>query len=242
MDWGTKIDIIEQETGKSIYKVLNIRPAYISDLKSGKSKNPSSDFVLNLIKQFNINPDWLLRGQGPVFASKGTLINNVTVQHITIDTKESKEKSVLFLWVTPEDCAKLKKTIEAFADKTTSLFITYYAKDFPEGFANSECSKEITETCSAHNIEVIPFEVSESMLKNPDSISSIKECLILNIFPRIQMLKPSKLTLGLSQSNKSSIITINHALLGLYVLDHYFGKSFPEDSVSLCQIEEKLVW
>ncbi|MCR4631127.1 MAG: hypothetical protein K5786_05805 [Treponema sp.] len=237
MDWKKIIDEIENETGKSIYKELNIRPAYISDLKSGKSKIPNSDFVLNLIKHFNINPNRLLNGQGPIFASKGTLINNIKIQHITLSVK-----SVLFLWITPEDSAKLKKTIEAFADKTTSLFITYYTKDFPEGFANSACSKEITETCSAHNIEVIPFEVSESMLKNPDSISSIKECMILNIFPRIQMLKPTKLTLGLSQSNKSSIININHALLGLYVLDHYFSKSFPEDCVNLCQIEEKLVW
>lgn len=67
MEWGRIIDIIEEKTGKSICKELEIRPQYLSDLRSGKSKKPNSDFVLNLISVFNLNPNWLLTGEGDMF-------------------------------------------------------------------------------------------------------------------------------------------------------------------------------
>lgn len=67
MEWGRKIDIIERTTGKSISKELGVRSQYLSDLRSGKSKNPSSDFVLKLIEIFNLNPNWLLTGEGEMF-------------------------------------------------------------------------------------------------------------------------------------------------------------------------------
>lgn len=68
MDWGRIIDIIEEKSGKSVYKTLGIRSQYVSDLRSGKSKNPNSEFVLNLIDKFNLNPDWLLTGEGEMFS------------------------------------------------------------------------------------------------------------------------------------------------------------------------------
>lgn len=69
MEWGRIIDIIEEKTGKSVYKELGLRPQYLSDLRSGKSKNPNSDFVLKLIDTFNLNPNWLLTGEGEMFQS-----------------------------------------------------------------------------------------------------------------------------------------------------------------------------
>ena len=61
MDWQRIIDILEQNfPDRSLSKELGVRTQFISDLKSGKSKNPGSDFVLKLIKQFYINPAWLL--------------------------------------------------------------------------------------------------------------------------------------------------------------------------------------
>ena len=67
MEWGRIIDTIEEKTGKSVCKELGIRPQYLSDLRSGKSKNPNSDFVLKLIESFNLNSNWLLTGEGEMF-------------------------------------------------------------------------------------------------------------------------------------------------------------------------------
>lgn len=69
MEWGRIIDTIEEKTGKSVCKELGIRPQYLSDLRSGKSKNPNSDFVLKLIEAFNLNSNWLLTGEGEMFIS-----------------------------------------------------------------------------------------------------------------------------------------------------------------------------
>lgn len=69
MEWARIIDIIEERTGKSVYKEIGCRSQYISDLRSGKSKNPGADFVLKLIDKFNINPNWLLFGEGEMINS-----------------------------------------------------------------------------------------------------------------------------------------------------------------------------
>lgn len=75
MDWARIIDIIEEKTGKSIYKTIGCRSQYVSDLRSGKSKNPGADFVLKLIKAFKLNHDWLLTGEGNMFADEpGTAV------------------------------------------------------------------------------------------------------------------------------------------------------------------------
>lgn len=82
MDWGRIIDIIEEKTRKSVSKTLGIRSQYVSDLRSGKSKNPNSEFVLNLIDKFNLNPDWLLTGEGEMFStsSTGALVSTEVMQ------------------------------------------------------------------------------------------------------------------------------------------------------------------
>ncbi len=69
MDWSYIIEKIESETGKSIAKEVGCRTQYISDLKSGKSKNPGADFVLKLLKHFKLNYEWLLTGTGEIFTN-----------------------------------------------------------------------------------------------------------------------------------------------------------------------------
>jgi len=65
MNWQRIIEVIEKEfPSRSLSKDLNVRTQFISDLKSGKSKNPGSDFVLRLIDKFGINPMWLLSENG----------------------------------------------------------------------------------------------------------------------------------------------------------------------------------
>ena len=71
MNWGRTIDIIEEKSGKSVCKEVGCRPQYLSDLRSGKSKNPNSDFVLKLIESFSLNPNWLLTGEGEMFRDSG---------------------------------------------------------------------------------------------------------------------------------------------------------------------------
>ena len=72
MDWSRIIDDIERKTDLSVSKEVGCRSQYISDLKSGKSKNPGADFVLKLINRFDLNPNWLLTGEGLMFSSDET--------------------------------------------------------------------------------------------------------------------------------------------------------------------------
>jgi phage repressor protein C with HTH and peptisase S24 domain len=43
---------------------LGLGSRYVADIKSGKSKKPSSDFALALINKLNFNPVWLQTGEG----------------------------------------------------------------------------------------------------------------------------------------------------------------------------------
>jgi SOS-response transcriptional repressor LexA len=73
MNWERIIDEIENYivlmggSKADIAKRLGVRPQYLSDIKSGKSKNPGSDFTLALINKLNLNPEWLETGKGDVF-------------------------------------------------------------------------------------------------------------------------------------------------------------------------------
>ncbi|MDR0569186.1 MAG: helix-turn-helix domain-containing protein [Spirochaetaceae bacterium] len=79
MDWVKIIETLEQilkEEGKNkaeLPKILGVRSQYLSDLKSGKSKNPGADFTLALINRFNINPKWIETGEGDVFSAKSDI-------------------------------------------------------------------------------------------------------------------------------------------------------------------------
>ena len=69
MNWSRIIDDIEKKTESSVSKEVGCRTQYISDLRSGKSKNPGADFVLKLIDKFKLNPNWLLTGEGEMFTT-----------------------------------------------------------------------------------------------------------------------------------------------------------------------------
>jgi len=73
MDWIRVIDIAEKhltENGKNkadLAKILGVRSQYLSDIRSGKSKNPGSDFTLALINKMRFNSKWLETGEGNIF-------------------------------------------------------------------------------------------------------------------------------------------------------------------------------
>lgn len=75
MDWSEKISIIKDVTGlKSVElaKILNVRQPYISELETGKSKNPKSAFIQALISELHVNPYWLFLGEGEVIEQDRT--------------------------------------------------------------------------------------------------------------------------------------------------------------------------
>lgn len=84
MDWKRIIDMIELKTGKTISKEVGCRPQFISDLKSGKSKNPNADFCLKLIDKFQLNPDWLLTGEGEMYREKKEILPESVPQKIPL--------------------------------------------------------------------------------------------------------------------------------------------------------------
>ncbi|WP_020613122.1 XRE family transcriptional regulator [Sediminispirochaeta bajacaliforniensis] len=75
MDWIRIIDKAEEIVLKKglpkadLAKILGVRSQYISDLKSGKSKNPGSEFTLALINQLGISPLWIQTGKGNATSS-----------------------------------------------------------------------------------------------------------------------------------------------------------------------------
>jgi SOS-response transcriptional repressor LexA len=70
MDWKRIVDILERHCstrGRPLYKILEVRPQFLSDLRSGKSKNPNAEFLARIIIKFNINPEWLENETAPMF-------------------------------------------------------------------------------------------------------------------------------------------------------------------------------
>ena len=73
MNWIRIIDKAEEVVSRKggskadLAKILGVRPQYLSDIRSGKSKNPGSDFALALINKVGLNPEWLETGEGQPF-------------------------------------------------------------------------------------------------------------------------------------------------------------------------------
>ena len=72
MDWSRIIDeaeglVVSHGGNKAdLPKILGVRSQFLSDIRSGKSKNPGSDFTLSLINKMDFNPRWIQTGEGSV--------------------------------------------------------------------------------------------------------------------------------------------------------------------------------
>ena len=85
---------------KAFADVIGITQGALSGLESGKSK-PSSDTLASIVKHTNINPVWLLLGEGEMYAviehadvvngDSVPLSNVVELQHIDV-VKQFKDK------------------------------------------------------------------------------------------------------------------------------------------------------
>jgi repressor LexA len=76
MDWERIIDTAERiivnggGNKSDLAKILEVRPQYLSDIRSGKSKNPGSDFTLALINKLGFSSEWIETGQGEALQPK----------------------------------------------------------------------------------------------------------------------------------------------------------------------------
>jgi SOS-response transcriptional repressor LexA len=75
MDYRQVIEIAEkliENKGldrSKLARELGLGSRYVADIKSGKSKKPSSDFALALINKLNFNPAWLQTGEGEMLTT-----------------------------------------------------------------------------------------------------------------------------------------------------------------------------
>ncbi len=54
-------------TQKVLSEAIGIKPSTLSDFLNGRFKTLSSDTIRNLLLKYNINPIWLLTGEGDMF-------------------------------------------------------------------------------------------------------------------------------------------------------------------------------
>jgi SOS-response transcriptional repressor LexA len=70
MEWSLVISHILEIKGWSISQLCEATGfdyKYVHALKSGKSKNPKTEFIKTLVKNIHLNPEWLLTGEGEMF-------------------------------------------------------------------------------------------------------------------------------------------------------------------------------
>lgn len=98
MDWSKIIYEIEDKIplSGSLATILGVRYQYISDLKTGKTKIPNGEFVLSLIKNLNINPDWLKGESDEIINLKNTTSSEkpAILQELEKMVKEAAKETI----------------------------------------------------------------------------------------------------------------------------------------------------
>ena len=98
MDWSKIIYEIEDKIplSGSLATILGVRYQYISDLKTGKTKIPNGEFVLSLIKNLNINPDWLKGESDEIINVKNTASSKkpAILQELEKMAKEAAKETI----------------------------------------------------------------------------------------------------------------------------------------------------
>jgi len=92
MDWSAKIKALKSElrcNTTELTRKLGLEGQYVAALERGKSKNPSSDFIIVLLK-FGVNPMWLFLDEGEIFLKGATFDSKVAA--LKLENKELKKK------------------------------------------------------------------------------------------------------------------------------------------------------
>lgn len=78
-------------TSVKFAEILSVQPSNISHIISGRNK-PSYDFIVKLLERFpNVNPEWLLLGEGSIYKSNH---NNSTQENLVTNVNTSNEISL----------------------------------------------------------------------------------------------------------------------------------------------------
>lgn len=93
MNWPKKIDAIRSELGcttAELTRKLGFDGHYVIDIEKGRSKNPSTKFIANLVK-IGVNPMWLFFDKGDVFLSD----NGQNSKAVLLENENQKLKATL---------------------------------------------------------------------------------------------------------------------------------------------------
>lgn len=107
-------------TQKELSEVLNCPQQRITDLETGKVKNIKSTEVAILENKFDINPLWILTGDGNILKNDNGMIVGVNNGNMTINTssfnhsEEIREIINLLQFASPQYLNTLKKKLEDF--------------------------------------------------------------------------------------------------------------------------------
>lgn len=72
MTIGEKIKKIREELKKSkieFAKENSVAPAYITLVEAGEIEDISVDFIYNIVKKYEINPEWLVYDRGEILSN-----------------------------------------------------------------------------------------------------------------------------------------------------------------------------
>lgn len=96
---GKRVARIREELNLSqgaFAEILNLNVAYISLLENGKAR-PGIKFVFNISSKFNVDPNYLLNGEGPMFF----------MGDASLEDSDSKAAKALFLIQEDQHLVKL---------------------------------------------------------------------------------------------------------------------------------------
>lgn len=86
-----KLDIKQKEFAKEV----NISQSNLSDLLNGRIKSFTTETIINIYKKYNVNPRWLLTGEGDIF------LNEKGIDYSSITTIDDIKKTAWFQALSP---------------------------------------------------------------------------------------------------------------------------------------------
>lgn len=80
-------------TSVKFAEILSVQPSNISHIISGRNK-PSYDFIVKLLERFpNVNPEWLLLGEGSIYKSnQGAVVHKDLITNVNESSKTSSRQ------------------------------------------------------------------------------------------------------------------------------------------------------
>lgn len=120
-------------TAGNFAQIMDIQPSSVSHILSGRNK-PGYDFIVKLLERFpEINPDWFILGNGPMFrqlpdssqnrsAQKESVEDNLFSRTALLQERNPEERSDI-------NCneistaKKIEQIIIFYTDKTFSIFL-----------------------------------------------------------------------------------------------------------------------